>query len=46
MSRRFVQMREDKVGVTELVNHGWISAESGPTEVYGQLTCGASERKG
>lgn len=39
-------MRDDRVGGAELVDHSWMSAERGPTEVYGQLTCGASERKG
>ena len=39
-------MRDDRVGAAELVGHSWISAENGPTEVYGQPTCGASERKG
>ena len=46
VSRRSVQMRDDRVGAAELVGHSWISAENGPTEVYGQPTCGASERKG
>lgn len=48
VSKRLVTVRmgDDGVGAAELVDCGWISAESGPTEVCGQLTCGALERKG
>lgn len=38
-----VQMRHDGCWAVELVSHGCISAESGPSGIWGQLSCGALE---